>query len=126
MKSTDLFINWFVEYFIHEYPEIDRKKKEAVIKRVLLHNSEYITLEEVQEFDGCIKCGWCCEHQGCIDYDHNTHLCTRHDSPIHELCKTYPWGGEYGIAPLTLECRYQVSFFINYFDNLFKQYKGES
>ena len=120
MSSLDLFINFFKEYYSHEFDWVEKKEKDYWIEKVLKNNSEYITKEEVMNFDGCIQCGNCCKSQHCPDWDSETKLCTRHDNPIHRFCKEYPWGGEYGIAPLTLNCRYQISFFIMFFDNFFR------
>ena len=52
-----------------------------------------------------------------------THTCSRyeHDNPIDDLCRYYPWSGDMGMAPLLLNCDYQVNFFIYYFDNFFKK-----
>ena len=76
----------------------------------------------VLENDYCSKCGKCCINQGCSYIDLETKLCTIHDNPIDELCKTYPWTGEdLGIAPLSIECTYQKTFFIIYFNGFFEE-----
>lgn len=127
MSSLNIFLEWFKEYYYHEYPELTVEFKNEWIEKILLDNQKYITKEMVMNFDGCIKCGRCCKSQGCLDYDDETKLCTRHDNPIHDVCREYPWSGDYGIAPLLLTCRYQVSFFVNYFDKFFEQcIKGEN
>lgn len=121
MSSLDLFLQWFKEYYFHEFTELSIEFKNNWIEEILLNNQNYITKEMVMDFDGCVMCGRCCKSQGCLDYDEETKLCTRHDDPIHDVCKEYPWSGEFGIAPLLLNCRYQVSFFINFFDNFFEE-----
>lgn len=122
MSSLSIFIDWFKEYYTYEFTELDKSFKDEQIEEVLLNNSKYITKEMVINHDGCVKCGICCSNQHCNYYDSNTKLCTIHDNPIHELCKTYPWTGEdLGIAPLTLNCEYQVSFFVWYLDNFFQE-----
>lgn len=120
MRSLDLFIDWFKEYYRHEFLNISRELKEEAIEEVLLNNAQYISKQEVLDFDGCIRCGECCKIQHCKLWDPKTKLCTNHDNQISFLCREYPWTGELGIAPLLLNCRYQVSFFINFFDKLFK------
>lgn len=119
--SLQIFIDFFKEFYSLEFPELETEYKNELIEKILTNNGEYITLKMVSDFDGCIKCGRCCEEQGCLDFDAETKLCTRHDNPISDLCKQYPWTGDLGIAPLTINCRYQVDFFINYFDQLFSQ-----
>lgn len=120
MSSFSLFLDWFIEYYQFEFEELSIDFKKKYIEKVLSNNGEYITKEQVMEFDGCVKCGRCCREQGCLDYDNKTKLCTRHDDPISHLCKEYPWTGDLGITPLTLDCRYQVSFFVSFFDNFFQ------
>ena len=120
MSSFNLFLNWFIEYYQFGYEELSMDFKKKYIKEILSNNGKYVTKKQVMDFDGCAKCGRCCSEQGCLDYDKETKLCTRHDDPISYLCHEYPWTGELGIAPLTLNCRYQVSFFVSFFDNFFQ------
>ena len=120
MSSLSLFLEWFKEYYHDEFPDIPNETKDQFIEEILLNNSEYITKYEVMDFDGCIRCGECCKLQHCSFWDEETKLCTRHDDPISYLCTEYPWGGDAGIAPLLLNCRYQVSFFIFYLDRFFE------
>ena len=119
--SYQKFIKWFCEFYTHEFPMLSKDWKDEVIQEVLTHNNKYITKEEVINFDACNKCGRCCRNQRCPDFDSETNLCTRHDNPIADVCREYPWSGDLGIMPLYLDCHYQVSFFVNYFDNFFKK-----
>lgn len=122
MSSLNIFLDWFKEYYQFEFMELSEEFKNKTIEEILLNNFKYITKKQVIDFDGCTKCGRCCEQQHCLDYDKETKLCTRHDNPIDDLCKEYPWTGEFGIAPLTLNCPYQVAFFISFFDQYFQDY----
>lgn len=125
MTSLEIFIEWFKEYYTHEFLDIPKDFKDFWIEKILLNNGEYLKKEDVLNFDGCIKCGRCCENQHCLDWDRETRLCTRHDNPIHQLCKEYPWTGELGIAPLSLNCRYQTAYFISFFNDFFEEYRRE-
>jgi len=121
-SSNQRFLQWFQEFYSHEFPELSRDFKNNEIQKVLYNNQKYITKEEVMNNPNCTMCGLCCEEQGCLDFDIITRQCTRHDHPIHELCKTYPWTGEdVGIAPLTLNCPLMVSIFIDFFDKYFQE-----
>ena len=121
MTSLELFINWFKEYYKHEYHELPVDYKNHWIEEILMNNGQYITKKMVMDFDNCVKCGECCKSQRCLDWDPETKLCTRHDNPIHDFCKEYPWGGEYGIAPLSLNCVYTTSFFIHFLNDFFEK-----
>ena len=121
MSSTDLFLEWFKEYYSHEYPEISQECKDHWIEEILLNNSKYLDKSIVLNFDGCIMCGRCCINQRCPHVTEDG-KCDRHDDPIDQLCLDYPWtGDDFGIAPLTLNCRYQVSFFVNWFNTFFEE-----
>lgn len=124
MSSTDLFLEWFKEYYSHEYLMIPKEQKDYYIEEILLNNGIYIDKSEVINFDGCIMCGRCCVNQKCPHVTQDG-KCERHDDPIDQLCYDYPWTGEYGIAPLSLNCRYQVSFFVYWFDRFFNELKDE-
>lgn len=119
--SSQKFIKWCQEFYHHEFTELSNDFKDHEIEKVLLDNAQYVTREEVMKFNACNMCGRCCEAQGCMDYDPESKKCTRHDNPIHDLCWEYPWTGEMGIAPLLLDCHYQVAFFIDFFDRYFKR-----
>ncbi len=119
--SSQKFIWWFQEFYSHEFLSLSKEFKNDKIHEILSNNAQYITKEEVMNFDACNMCGRCCEAQGCLDFDIITKQCTRHENPIHELCKEYPWTGEMGIAPLLLDCHYQVAFFVNFFDKYFQK-----
>lgn len=119
-SSSSKFINYFHEFYSHEFLTLSSEFKNNEIDKILLNNSEYITKEQVVAFDACNQCGRCCMNQRCPDWDPETKLCTRHDDPIDELCITYPWSGDMGIAPLLLNCHYSVSFFVDFFDNYFQ------
>lgn len=124
-SSTQKFLQWFYEYYYHEYPNISFDEKKDIIQDRILNNAQYITKDMVIAFDGCNKCGRCCEQQGCLDYDKETKLCKRHDDPISWLCTAYPWTGEdFGIAPLTLNCHFQVAFFVSLLDKVFEDMDG--
>lgn len=121
MSSLDIFISFFEEYYSHEFLDLPQDFKMYWIKEIIINNGAYLKKEDVLNFDGCIRCGRCCQSQHCLDWDPETKLCTRHDNPIDDLCVEYPWTGELGIAPLTLNCRYQVSYFISFFDDFFEK-----
>lgn len=121
MSSLDIFISFFEEYYSHEFLDLPQDFKMYWIKEIIINNGAYLKKEDVLNFDGCIRCGRCCQSQHCLDWDPETKLCTRHDNPIDDLCIEYPWTGELGIAPLTLNCRYQVSYFISFFDDFFEK-----
>ena len=121
MSSLDIFISFFEEYYSHEFLDLPQDFKMHWIKEIIINNGAYLKKEDVLNFDGCIRCGRCCQSQHCLDWDPETKLCTRHDNPIDDLCIEYPWTGELGIAPLTLNCRYQVSYFISFFDDFFEK-----
>lgn len=121
-SSNQKFLKWFQEFYSHEFTSLSKEFKDSEIKEILFNNQKYITKEDVIAFDACAKCGRCCESHKCLDYDYATKLCKRHDNPIHELCQTYPWTGEdFGISPLTLNCQYMVSFFVDFFDKYFQE-----
>lgn len=118
--SNQKFIKWFLEYYDHEFPSLSKEFKHQKIQEILLNNAQFITEKQVIEFDACSMCGRCCEQQGCLDWDPETRRCTRHDNPIHKLCRTYPWtGDDLGIAPLSLNCNFAVAFFVDFFDKYF-------
>jgi len=120
--SNQKFLKWFQEFYSHEFPNLPKDFKDKEIEKVLFNNQKYITKQEVIDFDACVMCGRCCEGQRCPDFDNETKKCTRHDNPINNLCISYPWTGEeMGIAPLTLNCHFMVSFFIDFFDRYFKE-----
>lgn len=121
MSSLDIFISFFEEYYSHEFLDLPQDFKMYWIKEIIINNGAYLKKEDVLNFDGCIRCGRCCQSQHCLDWDPETKLCTRHDNPIDDLCIEYPWTGELGIAPLSLNCRYQVSYFISFFDDFFEK-----
>jgi hypothetical protein len=124
--STKKCINWFKEFYSHEFPELSREFKNEKIEDIMYHNAKYITREEVIEFDACSRCGRCCRAQRCLDFDEETNLCTRHDDPISQFCIDYPWTGEdFGIAPLLLNCDYIRKFFVHFFDNYFQDIINE-
>lgn len=120
MSSWEIFLNWFKEYYSHEYPDLEQEVKDYWIEEILLNNNKYIDKLEVKNFDGCVMCGRCCVEQRCPHVTKDG-LCERHDNPIHQLCIDYPWTGDLGISPLTLNCRFQVSFFINWLDKFFEE-----
>lgn len=116
-----LFVDFIQEYFSFEYTELSSTYKNEIIEQVLLNNQKYITKEEVMAQDFCDKCGKCCRDIHCPYFDYETNLCPRHDNQLMDLCREYPYSGEFGIQPLTLSCRYQSRFFINWFDNYFRK-----
>lgn len=121
MSSLQMFIDWFKEYYSHEYPKLSQEEKDYWIEEILMNQTQYITKSDVKQFDGCVMCGRCCRNQRCPHVLENG-LCERHDNPIDQLCIDYPWtGDDLGIAPLTINCKFQVSFFIDFFDIFFKE-----
>lgn len=114
------FIKWFKEWYSFEFMELSQDFKNQSIDLVLHNTHNIFTTEDVLAENLCTKCGLCCEEIGCIYYDKETHLCTRHDNQISEVCGLYPWDEDIGFI-LTLNCGYQKKFFINYFDSLFKK-----
>ena len=118
-SSAEKFIQWFQEYYLNEFTELSSEFKNNWIRKILLNNGEYLTKEMVMDYDGCSMCGQCCVSQRCPHVSESG-LCTRHENPIDLMCIEYPWGGEIGISPLLLNCDYQVSFFVDYFNNFFE------
>lgn len=122
IDSLKYFLDFFKEYYSHEYNKLPQSFKDECIEEILLNNHKYITCEMVQSVDYCIRCGRCCIKQRCPHVDRKTHLCEIHDNPIDDLCKTYPWTGEdLGIAPLDISCTYQKAFFISFLDEFFSK-----
>lgn len=116
------FIDFMQEYFAHEFPELSRNYKNEVIETILLNNEQYITKEEIMaEQDLCSKCGRCCRTLHCPHFDYENNLCTRHDNQLMDICREYPWGGEYGVQPLSLNCGYQKKFFLRWFMTYFEK-----
>lgn len=115
------FISFIQEYFSFEFMDLDKQYKNKIIEEVLLNNQEYITKEDVMAEDLCDRCGECCRTLHCPHFDYDTNLCPRHDNQLMNLCREYPWGGEFGIQPLTLNCRYQTRFFIKWFTLYFEK-----
>ena len=118
MSSVKRFIKWFQDYYRNEYTEIPSDIKDEWIEEIVMNNNQYITKEMVMENNFCSKCGECCRSQRCPHVSPNG-LCAIHDKPISFMCEEYPWGGDLGIAPLVLNCDYQVIFFVQFFDNFF-------
>lgn len=116
-----LFVSFVQEYFSFEFPELSKEYKNKVIKNILVNNQNYITKEEVMSNqDLCSKCGRCCETLHCPYFDEDQSLCSRHDNQLMDICREYPWSGDFGIQPLTLNCGYQKKFFLQWFYNYFK------
>lgn len=116
------FISFIQEYFRFEFPELDEEYKNKTIEEILLHNNNYITKEEVMaEQDLCSKCGRCCRTLHCPYFDYDTNLCTRHNNQLMDICREYPYSGEYGIQPLSLNCGYQKKFFLRWFTKFFSK-----
>jgi len=116
------FISFIQEYFRFEFPELDEQYKNKVIEQILLNNGNYITKEEVmRDQELCSKCGVCCRSLHCPYFDEQTNLCTRHDNQLMPICREYPYSGEYGIQPLSLNCGYQKKFFLQWFMRYFKK-----
>ena len=121
MTSLETFLQWFKEYYQHENTTLPTDFKNELIEEVIVNNVKYVTKEDVINFHGCIMCGRCCVSQRCPHVTQSG-MCSRHDDPIDQLCIDYPWtGDEFGIAPLTLNCRYQVSFFVFILNRFFDE-----
>ena len=49
MSSWEIFLNWFKEYYSHEYLDLEQEVKDYWIEEILLNNSKYIDkLEEIE------------------------------------------------------------------------------
>lgn len=125
MTSLNSFIQWFQDYYSNEFEHISNDVKNYWIEKILLNNSRYVTKKMIMDFDGCSMCGRCCVSQRC-PHVNSDGLCLIHDNPIDDMCREYPWGGEMGVAPLLLNCDYQVRFFISYFDKFFQDLEGDT
>lgn len=127
MTSLDLFVQWFQEYYSHEFPEYSRDFKNYWIEKIILNNGDYIEKEFVERHDFCDRCGQCCMDQfnECEYFDKETKLCKVHDNQPWSICKDYPYGAADLIGPLTLNCKYMVRIFIEYLDSFFTLYKEE-
>lgn len=112
------FIKWMKDWYRFEFTELPLEFKFKSIDLVLKDTANMFTKEQVLAENLCTKCGLCCEEIKCPYHDKETHLCTRHDNQVSEVCSLYPWDDDVGFI-LTLNCGYQKKFFIKYFDKLF-------
>lgn len=107
-----------MNYYQFEFENIDPEIKVNVINKAIHNNAVIFSKEEVMNFDDCSRCGLCCRLQHCEDYDTETKLCTRHDNQRFEICKTYPWAGDYGLD-LTMNCVMVRDLFLRYLNGVF-------
>lgn len=124
-SSLSIFINWFKEYYRHEFRELSIDFKNKWIEEIIENNGEYISQDYVKskEEDLCQRCGLCCENQfkECEFFNQDTKLCMTHDNQPWDVCRLYPYGELGMIAPLTLNCRYQVRIFISFLNEFFTE-----
>ena len=125
MTSLNLFIEWFQDYYRHEFPEHSIEFKNYWIKEIILNNGEYISKDFVQNNDFCDQCGRCCmdQFEDCEYFDQETKLCKVHDNQPWDVCGDYPYGAADVVGPLTLNCKYMIRIFIKYLNSFFEQNK---
>ena len=124
MNSLEIFIEWFKEYYLHEYKELSTEFKNKIIEDVIENNGDYISKDFVLDnSDMCDQCGLCClsQFQNCEYFNSVTHLCEAHDDQPWEICKLYPYGPLGLIGPLTINCMYQVRLFIKFLNEVFTE-----
>lgn len=127
MSSLNLFVEWFKEYYYHEFPEYSTEFKNFWIEKIIMNNGDYISKDFVKKNDFCDRCGKCCIDQfsNCEYFDKETKLCLVHDNQPWSVCGDYPYGAADLIGPLTLNCKYMIRIFIKYLDSFFASYEEE-
>lgn len=124
MSSLEIFIQWFKEYYSHEYKKLSVEFKNEIIEAVIINNGDYISKDFVENnIDLCDRCGRCCREQypECEHFDNETNLCKIHGHQPWSICSDYPYGTLGMIAPLTLNCKYIVRIFIKFFNEVFSK-----
>ena len=117
MNHEKLF-DWLQEYYKFEYQDIGEDVKVRTINFVIQNNAQLFSAKTVIDFDACSRCGICCKLQHCIYYNDEEKKCTNHTDVRFEVCKTYPWAGEYGLD-LTVNCKYVRLLLIDYLNQVF-------
>lgn len=118
--SWEIFQDFFLDYFYHEFRELDMDFKKKTIKDIIQNNKKYISYAFVKSIDGCNQCGRCCRLTDCPLLDRRTNLCTVHDNQPWDVCREYPFG-EFGIGPLSLDCTYMRIIFHTYIEKYFQK-----
>lgn len=118
--SHEKLVDWLIEYYTYEFVDLELADKINKINYVIQNNAQIFSPEYISHFT-CAKCGWCCRQmKGCVYFDEENRLCTRHDDLPYTICDTYPWGGEYGLV-LSINCLKLQKALIFYFDYIFQQ-----
>ena len=113
------FRKQMVEYYRYEFKQLSLEYKTQAIDYVIEHNAEIFTRDFVLAENLCHKCGICCQEIGCVDFNPETKLCTKHNDQNTEMCSEYPWS-EVGLV-LTYNCGYQRDIFIRYMNMYFEK-----
>lgn len=114
-----LFQKWFQEFYHYEFKELSNEYKDKAIEYVIENNAKIFTKDFVLRENLCHKCGACCISIGCVDFDHKTKLCTKHDNQNSIICYEYPYS-DVGFV-FTLNCGYVKDIFKLYMDMYFKK-----
>ena len=112
-----LFRDQMKEWYKYEFKELSEEYKNNAIEYVIEHNAEIFTRDFVLSENLCHKCGICCTEIGCVDFDKETKLCTKHNNQNTEMCYEYPWS-DVGLV-FTYNCGYQRDIFKKYMDLYF-------
>ena len=114
-----LFRDQMKEWYKYEFKELSEEYKNDAIEYVIEHNAEIFTRDFVLSENLCHKCGICCTEIGCVDFDKETKLCTKHNNQNTEMCHEYPWS-DVGLV-FTYNCGYQRDIFKKYMDLYFSK-----
>ena len=112
-----LFRDQMKEWYSFEFKELSKEYKDAAIDYVIENNAKIFTREFVLSENLYFKCGICCTQIGCIDFNKETKLCTKHNNQNTVMCHEYPWS-EVGLV-FDYNCGYQREIFKKYMNMYF-------
>ena len=113
-----LFLKEIQEWYHFEYPELSNEWKDQTIEYVIVNNAKLFNRYDVLRENLCDCCGRCCQEIGCVDWDPDTKLCTKHTNQNSKICSDFPWDDDVGMV-FTLNCGYQRKYVIKYLNKLF-------
>lgn len=113
-------INYLQEYYENKYTNISKDVKNEIIYKLIMNNHEIFPMETVIGFDGCTKCGYCCERQNCSHFNKETRLCSDYKNRS-KLCKLFPYGEE--SIYLSVNCPYVLNFLKYNIEKIFSDFK---
>lgn len=128
MSSLQIFIDWFKEYYFHEFQDLSNNFKNSWIEYIINNNGDYISKDFVENHqDFCSMCGLCCKNQfeDCMFFDKKTNLCLTHDKQPWDICSQYPYGALDMVGPLTINCKYMVRLFLCFFNIFFTEKQNQ-